>query len=777
MTLLDEPVGDLAADRPVEPASLQREPEDAPALDEREPLPGRVLLAAGLSCAGAALVTGGIFGSWAARLLAVLASSGGVGWAALVHRSRRQSLLQALLGPVALGAGAITLVLAGKSPADLPKLVSDAVDAGRLLNPPVPFDPGWRVVLVVLFALLGYGAAWLGTNLDRKILAVALPLPVIALTAITQPDDTKFLAGLFAFVPLVAALGVLFSTGGDTGLSRQFELKRALRAAGGGLLVIVLLVAAQRVDFLFPAPAYDPSDQPQKPRSVPISRASDHVLFSVAGAPKGFTGPWRTGVLDIYDGGEWKLPGGTTERLVPIPAGGRLDPPRAGASTITLTVTTGEPGSTPIVPIVPTSSRIELPNDGFGAARWDPRTETVRLAKGRLPGNATYRIEMPAYPTGAELAAAKLSAATGDLDDQLDVPAPPRSVKNILAAAPASGWARLDYVRHELLDNVTAAGAGAPVDTPVDRVDDLLVGSKKGSPFEIVAAQVLLARWAGFPARIAFGFNGGDAAGDHLEIRPKHAAQWLEVDLGGYGWLPLLDVPPQAEASLDDLDDNKSDITASDDVSVDVLVPVEVRDPRLLFEIVRARILQALPFALLVLLAYVLAPWGARLLRTRRRTEWAHANGPRARVGVAYSELRDVATDLGVGDPFATPIEFLGRVMRDDEHTQLAWLVSRVMYGDLATRATEDDALAAEDMARSLRQRLTRAQPLQTRALGLIARASLLVPYSDEAPNVRLPQPALALRRRALRLVRPLRRGARLWARLPRIPVLARRSS
>ncbi|MEN3272721.1 MAG: hypothetical protein V7636_1482, partial [Actinomycetota bacterium] len=168
-----------------------------------------------------------------------------------------------------------------------------------------------------------------------------------------------------------------------------------------------------------------------------------------------------------------------------------------------------------------------------------------------------------------------------------------------------------------------------------------------------------------------------------------------------------------------------------------------------------------------------LAPWGARLLRTRRRTEWALANGPRARIGVAYAELRDVATDIGVGDPFATPIEFLGRVMRDDEHTQLAWLVSRAMYGDLATRAAEDDALAAEDMARSLRQRLTRAQPLQTRALGLIARASLLVPYSDEAPNVRLPQPAIALRRRMRHLARPLRR----LARLPRIPVLARRSS
>lgn len=748
----EEPSQDLEPTRGQEGSRTAREPEG----DEREPLDRRTLVAAALASAGAGLVAGGIFGSTGARLLGALAAVGGVAWNAVVVRSRRQSAMQLLFAPLALAAGAVTVLLGGESPAEIPDLVRDAVDAGRLLSPPVPFDVGWRPLLVLLFALLGYGAGWIGAVLGKPIGAVALPLPIIGLTAITQPDDAQFLAGLLAFAPLAAALAVLFSTGGGAGLTREFELKRALRAGAGGIVVVVALVAMQQVTFLFPEPAYDPTDQPQKPRAVPLSEATDRVLLSVD-APPGFTGPWRTGALDIYDGA-WKLPGGTASRLVPIPADGIVDRNRLDVpEPLTITVRTGDLGTSPVLPVVPTANHLRV--DGLDNGRLDPRTGTVRVTEGRVPSGLTYAMTLPPYPSATELSqAGPLTGASSGLDDLLEVPAAPRAIRNVLNAAPPSGWARLDHVRHQLLDNVTATGPGTPVDTPPKLVEDLLVGSKKGTPFEIVAAQVLLARWAGFPARIGFGFNGGvEGPGGVLEVRPKHAAQWLEVHLDGYGWVPLLDVPPQAEASLDNPDDADSNIKASEDISVAVLVPVEVRDPRLLFEIVRARILQVLPLVSLVLLAWLASPWAARAIRSRRRLEWATELGPRARVGVAYAELRDVATDLGVGDPFATPIEYLGRVVEDDEHVQLAWVVSRTMYGDLALTVTDADADAAEEMARSLRQRLWRAQPLQTRALALVSRASLAAPYSDEAPNVRLPRPLAATRTAIGRVLRRVR--------------------
>src|SRR5207248_3253444 len=226
----------------------------------------------------------------------------------------------------------------------------------------------------------------------------------------------------------------------------------------------------------------------------------------------------------------------------------------------------------------------------------------------------------------------------------LDVPTAPVEIQRLLAQAPPGPWDRLDYVRHQLLDHVVATGAGSPQQITPARVVDLLRGSKKGSPFEIVAAEALLARWAGIPSRIGLGSTGVDEENG-----------------------------------------------------------------------VRAVLLRVLPFLLALLTGMLATPALAKLVRRRRRERWAEALGPRARIAVAYAELRDAATDLSLGDPFATAIEFLDRVQEDGEHRELAWLVTRAIYGDLAYDTTEEDAKLAEEMASSLVRRLRAAQPLQVR--------------------------------------------------------------
>jgi hypothetical protein len=124
-------------------------------------------------------------------------------------------------------------------------------------------------------------------------------------------------------------------------------------------------------------------------------------------------------------------------------------------------------------------------------------------------------------------------------------------------------------------------------------------------------------------------------------------------------------------------------------------------------------------------------------------------------VVVEYAEFRDAATDLNVGDPFDTPLEYLLRVQDDAQHAELAWLVARVLYGDMATTCSEREVRAAEDLARSLRRRMARAQPVQARVFSYLSRASLRRPYSAELPTVKLPRlsvripiPTLARRRR-----------------------------
>jgi len=272
-------------------------------------------------------------------------------------------------------------------------------------------------------------------------------------------------------------------------------------------------------------------------------------------------------------------------------------------------------------------------------------------------------------------------------------------------------------------------------------VQDILDGSKKASPFEIVATEVLLARWAGFPARIGFGFNQFHTDNGQRTVHPDNAAQWLEVDFGGKGWLPFLSKPPKADASLDAKKDTDKDVVASNEIAVQLFVPVGLPRPVPLYELVRARILQALPFLLLLLIARGAAPAVWRLARRRKRERWSEALGPRARIAVAYAELRDLATDLNVGDPFATPIEYLDRVEPDDDHQELAWLVSRTMYGDLATVASAEDAAIAEELSASLQARLRAGQPTQVRLLAVVTQASMRAPYTEEVPNMQLPAP------------------------------------
>jgi transglutaminase-like putative cysteine protease len=723
---------------------------------------GRPLLAAFLAAAAAALVTGGIFGTWSARLLALAAAGFGVGWAFLALRSpERRTTYQLLLLPAGLAVSLVLLVPAGGGgPSQLPTLIGDAVASGRTLRPPVPFDPGWIPILVAVFSLVGFGAAWVGTVLDRQRLAIAVPLPLLALTAMTQPDDGQFIAGLCAFVPLVGALAVLF--GGDgvkaSQLTKDFELKRAARGAAATVAAVLALFVLGRANVLFPEPVYDPTEQPQKPKPIPLSEIQDVVLFEVR-TDAGITGPWKTGVLDVYDGEAWRLPPFDKARLAPVPADGIVRPDLApGASSVVEFTVRGLSNATTLPgPTGPV--RIERPAELDGV-RFDSRTDTFRLEEGRVPADVTYRVATVPYPNAAALAAAP--APEGDFALTLEVPPAPDAIRPLLSAAPAEpAWARMDFLRKRLRDVAVATGGGVPKDITPSRVVEILDGpTHEASPYEIVAAEAMLARWAGVPSRIGFGFDGLNDEGGVFTVRPRNAAQWLEVYFQGHGWVPLIEAPNQAKASLDNDDQVfDPDTLASDEVAVEVYVPVKLESLQLLYQRIRQQLVLLLPYGALLAFAYLATPAAMKLWRRQKRRRWAEALGPRAQVAVEYAEFRDQAHDLNLGDPLDTPLEYLQRVVDDDEHAELAWLVSRVMYGDLAASATDDAARDAEELAGSLRRRMFRAQPYQVRLLAVLSKASLRQPYTEEVPNVVLLDPLgrLAAWRRRSRLAR---RGA-----------------
>ncbi|HUQ39450.1 MAG TPA: transglutaminase-like domain-containing protein, partial [Acidimicrobiales bacterium] len=315
---------------------------------------------------------------------------------------------------------------------------------------------------------------------------------------------------------------------------------------------------------------------------------------------------------------------------------------------------------------------------------------------------------------------------------------PPPAVVDLLNQARAKGpsdWEHFDFLRTWVLDNVTATGAGAPKSVTPERVQEMIAGDKKGTPFEIVAAQAMLARWAGIPSRIGYGFDGGEVVNDVLEVRPRHGASFPEIYLPGYKWLPVIGTPKKAEPTVgNDPNFTKVDpsVLPSDDISVQVFLPIIVDPPSVLPQQILRGVLLAALLALLGLLIYSTYP-GLVKIRTRARRRGAALDaGPRARIALAYAEWRDFATDFGFRHPGDTPLMYLDRFIEDPEHIELAWLTTRALWGDLQDEVTPDMAAAAEELSKALRRRLASVQPATVRAVAAVSRLSLRYPYAPD---------------------------------------------
>jgi hypothetical protein len=101
-------------------------------------------------------------------------------------------------------------------------------------------------------------------------------------------------------------------------------------------------------------------------------------------------------------------------------------------------------------------------------------------------------------------------------------------------------------------------------------------------------------------------------------------------------------------------------------------------------------------------------------------------------VAVAYAEWRDWGTDFGCYYPTDTPLMFIHRFPVDEEHQELAWITTRVLWGDLQESVTPELAVIAEELSRTLRRRMAMAQPATLRVVALVSRLSLRKPFLAE---------------------------------------------
>lgn len=708
-----------------------------------------------LSAAGAAWMIGGVFRGVEARAVGLLGVLLGAG---LVYAATRwrSVVLQYLVLPASLLVGALLMSTAsGAGTSSLPSLVRDAATSSQVLQPPVDFAPGWRLILVVVLSLLASAACALALSLRRPRLAVAVPAPLTVVAALVQPPGTAVTTGAVSVGFVVMALATSYAADGvGDSFDSRFEVRRLLRSAVAGVLLVAGLLAASQISFLFPEPD---STRVIPPRRPPVSPPQPDVpLYTVRGD---LPGPLRVGVIDVYDTVEqaWMLPpvdNGRLDRLE-LPADLPGAPVAAGDPVeieVTVQQATGR-----VLPTLAGTQRAE----GDAVVDFDPRTQALSLVERPVFTGLSYTLRVAPTPTGAQLSAVQVQPPD-ELLEMLEAPPAPPAVQDLLANAPEGSFARLQLLRTKLYENFTAAGAGQPTDVSAERVAELL-GGGTGNPYELTAAEALLARWAGVPARMAVGYNGGRELDDgSVELRPANAVTYLEAWFGDLGWVPVVGTPPKAQQSLSNNTRNDDpNIAAAPELGIAVLLPVRQDSNLPLYAYARYYLVRVLPVVAGVGALLLVYPVVLKRVRRRRRAAWAVQHGPAGAVAVAYCSLRDQLIDLALPGRGHTPLELVELVEPDEEHDELAWLVTRGLWGDLRGTLTADDAATAGQLAASVTTRLRKAQPETARLLAAVSRASLRAPYSAEIPNVwweprlrrRLPSPA-GLARRLRRLAR-----------------------
>ena len=701
--------------------------EEAP---DRPPV--RMAVAVAFPTLAAAIMAGGVFTGVSARVYAAVAGLLGVALAVGASRIRRPTLSNLAVFGGVFAIGLLMVVPSGLGNVfDLRQLVRDAAEQGDVLRPPVPFFGGWRAILGWLLGALGLISAWTAIVLRRPALGLLLPLPVAGIAAISVPESDQVASGIAVLVLFAIGLGVLSSASavgeGDQRPPLSFELRRAARALPLVAGITVILYILSQSNFLFPDPRYDPAQEPQRPKTTPLSDAGNRVLFTVDSS---VTGPWRTGSLDVYDDrdGSWRLPPFAESEVDEVPRSGIVDDELKAGAKATFSVG-GLQGS--ILPGLPNLVGVVARGPKLA---FDERNGNLRVLQGQVAPGLEYTVTAAALPTVEQLQRS-VDVIPPELRKFTDIPEPPPAVVDLIAQAPKSSrWDTFDYLRTWVLDNVVAAGLGTPKDVPPERIQDMIGGSKEGSPFEIVAAQAMLARWIGLPSRIGYGFDGGEKIeGGRLEVRPRHGASFVEVWFPGFKWLPVIGTPRVARPTVgSDPSTQRQEaiILPSGDIQVTLQLPTVVAPRDQFRNNVQRVVLIVVPLLLLVALIYLLWPAAVKTVLRGRRRHYAEAAGPRARIALAYTEFRDHAIDFGFRHPDDTPLMFLSRFGHDDEHTELAWLVTRALWGDLTDEVAREHVVAAEELSRSLRRRLSQAQPVTMRLVASVSRLSLRHPYA-----------------------------------------------
>jgi hypothetical protein len=297
----------------------------------------------------------------------------------------------------------------------------------------------------------------------------------------------------------------------------------------------------------FGSPQGGRSLQPYLYGQLDMDARGDLPSRPVAEVPAGSDRLWRVGVLAGYDGRSW-FPdqAGPPSPTADDPLGlGDADPAADVA---------GGPLRTDRVELLAGQAVALLPGHAVEVRPGGARTLSsgqVWLADGASVYDVLSRAVTPARDTAG--GAAGTGAVAGDPASAAWTDLPPAVTDRTRALAReviAGARTRAEVVA--AVEDHLRGGYRYELDSPVpppgqDAVDHFLFESGSGFCEQFAAAEVVLLRSLGIPARVATGFSGGTEQDGRRVVRGTDAHAWVEVWQPGTGWSPS-DPTPAADA-------------------------------------------------------------------------------------------------------------------------------------------------------------------------------------------------------------------------------------
>jgi hypothetical protein len=615
----------------------------------------------------------------------------------------------------------------------------------------------WKQLLTITLPVGSYEALLVPGFLSALLCAVvALSTALRARRGdlAVVPPVLFFLAGI-AFGPREAHWPILLALGTLAGVllwlmwRRWYRRRAAIRALTGtssGQLIVglrtvvsgVIVMALAGGAAVAATAAVPPTEQrevlrsrveqPFDPRDYASPLAgfrrylqggqADSVMFTVMGLPAGQR--VRIATLDSYDGVVYAVgsaavasESGSFTRVPYV-----FDQSGVIGEQVSLDVTIGSYSGV-WMPTVGKFENVEFRGGRAATLRnafyYNDTARTAAVIGGLSEGDE-YLLEavIPAEPSEAELRAA--SAGSAGLPALRTVPAELATVlarytdgvdgQGARLLAMLDGLRAEGYISHGLSEDEPPSRSGHSA----DRITQLLSDQRMiGDAEQYAVTAAIMARQLGFPARVVFGFQPPEDAGERVEVTGDMVTAWIEVDTAQYGWVTIDPNPPAREIPEEqpedpsevsrpqsviqppdedrDLTDNQTptETTQEEQPVPDAWVVVLLAIARVLGWIVLIGAILISPFVVII---------AAKL---RRRYLRLRAASPLQRISGGWKEFEDAVVDHGFTPPrFATRSEVAATV-GTARSASVAAVADRAIFAPV-----EPDAAEAAELWKSI---------------------------------------------------------------------------